>query len=171
MDTINIDLLTLQEDSFRATYSLRDGFFESLGEDVIVKNGDINAEAALTKAAAGEYLLSLRISGTVVVECDRCLDDMDQPVEAEGVYTIRIGQEASVDDDVIVVDEKDGILPISWLLYETIVLAIPVKHVHAPGKCNDAMIQKLNELSATRSGDEVDSTVDPRWADLEKLKN
>jgi uncharacterized metal-binding protein YceD (DUF177 family) len=50
------------------------------------------------------------------------------------------------------------------------VLAIPIKHVHAPGKCNDAMTKKLEELSATRSGDEDAADTDPRWAMLEQLK-
>lgn len=169
MDTLNIDLLALQEDSFEATYVLRDEYFNSLDE-VAVKSGDVCAEVALTKAADGEFSLALRIAGIVVVECDRCLDDMEQPVKAEGTYSVRLGKEPTADDDVIVVDEKDGILPISWLIYETIALAIPIKHVHEPGKCNDAMTQKLSELSATRSGDEEAAGNDPRWADLEKLK-
>jgi uncharacterized metal-binding protein YceD (DUF177 family) len=59
----------------------------------------------------------------------------------------------------------------SWLIYEFIVLAIPIKHVHAPGKCNPAMSQVLEELSADRSSDEVSNQpIDPRWSALEKLK-
>jgi uncharacterized metal-binding protein YceD (DUF177 family) len=50
-------------------------------------------------------------------------------------------------------------------------LAIPIKHVHAPGKCNSAMTQKLEELSgAVRSGEEEAEAIDPRWEALLKLK-
>jgi uncharacterized metal-binding protein YceD (DUF177 family) len=51
-------------------------------------------------------------------------------------------------------------------------LAIPIKHVHAPGKCNSAMTQKLDELSgAVRSSEEeADAPIDPRWEALKKLK-
>ena len=68
-------------------------------------------------------------------------------------------------------DENEGILDLAWLIYESIALAVPIKHVHAPGKCNAAMTEKLNELSATRSGDETESkAADPRWAKLAELK-
>ena len=58
----------------------------------------------------------------------------------------------------------------AWLIYEFIALDIPIKHVHAPGKCNAAMIKALEEHSATRSSDEDGAAVDPRWSELEKLK-
>ena len=84
---------------------------------------------------------------------------------------MKLGIEDSEDDVVIVVDENEGILDLAWLIYESIALAVPIKHVHAPGKCNAAMTEKLNELSATRSGDETESkAADPRWAKLAELK-
>ena len=52
-----------------------------------------------------------------------------------------------------------------------IALSIPIKHVHAPGKCNPAMIKALEEHSAARSSDgDEERPVDPRWSELEKLK-
>ena len=62
--------------------------------------------------------------------------------------------------------------------YEFVMLAIPIKHVHAPGKCNSAMTQKLDELSgAVRSseedggdGESPSAGIDPRWEALSKLK-
>jgi len=41
--------------------------------------------------------------------------------------------------------------------------------VHAPGKCNHAMTEKLEELSAARSSDEA-GEIDPRWSALKDLK-
>ena len=34
---------------------------------------------------------------------------------------------------------------IAWFLYEFIALNIPMKHVHAPGKCNKGMVGKLSK--------------------------
>jgi uncharacterized metal-binding protein YceD (DUF177 family) len=84
----------------------------------------------------------------------------------------KLGPETNTeDDDVVIVDENEGILDTAWLIYEFIALAIPIKHVHAPGKCNSAMTQKLQELSgAVRSGEEDDKEVDPRWEKLKNLK-
>ncbi|MDO4171348.1 MAG: DUF177 domain-containing protein [Prevotellaceae bacterium] len=170
-EELNIDVLALQEDSFEATYILRDEYFQSL-DDSSIQHGDVCAEVCLRKTSHDEYSLSIKIAGMVTVPCDRCLDDMDQHVQSESTYTIRLGSCSDVNEDVITVSEEDGILPLAWLIYETIALAIPIKHVHAPGKCNVAMTEKLKELSATRSGDgDADDEVDPRWAALDKLKS
>ncbi len=59
---------------------------------------------------------------------------------------------------------------VAWYLYEFIALAIPIKHVHAPGKCNPAMVRALEEYSAARSGEEDEQAMDPRWEALLKLK-
>ena len=83
---------------------------------------------------------------------------------------VKFGEEYSEDDDLVTVAENEGILDVAWFIYEFIDLNIPIKHVHAPGKCNPAMIEKLNEHSAARSGEEEEETVDPRWEALLKLK-
>lgn len=171
MDTLNINLLALQGESFEASYTLTDEYFASL-DSVAIQKGNVCADVVLARVAPEEFSLSIKIAGTVIVPCDRCLDDMEQPVESASTYAVKLGSEESADDDVIVVGEKDGVLSMAWPVYETIALAVPIKHVHAPGKCNDAMTQKLEELSATRSGDgEDEGNVDPRWAELQKLKH
>jgi uncharacterized metal-binding protein YceD (DUF177 family) len=74
-------------------------------------------------------------------------------------------------------------------LYEFVVLAIPIKHVHAPGKCNKQMSAKLKKHTAKSEDDEGDSfdmddsddivvtdedpieeTSDPRWDALKGLR-
>jgi uncharacterized metal-binding protein YceD (DUF177 family) len=83
---------------------------------------------------------------------------------------LKLGTVNFEEGDVIIVDEDEGIIDTSWLIYESIVLAIPIKHVHAPGKCNPAMSQVLEELSADRSSDEESNqSSDPRWDKLKTL--
>jgi uncharacterized metal-binding protein YceD (DUF177 family) len=119
----------------------------------------------------GFFELHFLTKGFVTVSCDRCLDDMEQPIEADNVLTVKLGDTYSDDDDTVTIDENEGILDLSWFIYEFIMLAIPIKHVHAPGKCNSAMTQKLEELSgAVRSGEEGAEAIDPRWSALLKLK-
>lgn len=96
---------------------------------------------------------------------------MDQTIETNDRLVVKFGEEYSEDDDLVTVAENEGILDVAWFIYEFIDLNIPIKHVHAPGKCNPAMIEKLNEHSAARSGEEEEDTVDPRWEALLKLKN
>jgi uncharacterized metal-binding protein YceD (DUF177 family) len=96
---------------------------------------------------------------------------MEQPVAADNRLTVKLGAEYNEDDDWVIIDENEGILDLSWFIYEFIALAIPIQHVHEPGKCNAAMIEALEEHSAARSSDEDDrQDIDPRWEALRKLK-
>ena len=173
-ETLNIDLKAMTEDSKEFDIMLTDEYFQGL-DDAEIEHGSVNAKVSIRKVPSGEFTLTLSVKGIVTVECDLCLDDMEQPIENEASFAVKLGETPSEDDQLIVVDENQGILALSWIIYETIVLAIPIKHVHAPGKCNDAMTQKLMELSATRSGDEEqpadndNGAIDPRWAKLKEL--
>lgn len=83
----------------------------------------------------------------------------------------KFGESYSEEDDLVTVAEEEGILDIAWFVYESIELNIPIKHVHAPGKCNPAMISMLEAHSVTRSsGDEDENAVDPRWEALSDLR-
>ena len=105
------------------------------------------------------------------LNCDVCLDDMDQPIETSDRLTAQLGETDSEEGDVVMVSEEEGILDVAWFVYESIVLNIPLRHVHAPGKCNPAMMNILKEHSAARSGDrDEEKTVDSRWAALKNLK-
>jgi uncharacterized metal-binding protein YceD (DUF177 family) len=105
------------------------------------------------------------------VICDRCLDVFDQKVDIEHMITVKFGDEYTEDDEYITITNEDSVVDIAWCVYESIVLALPVKHVHAPGKCNPAMINMLKEHSVTRSDDTADSEeIDPRWSALAQLK-
>ena len=171
LESFKIDLKGMKTDEQRLEFDLNDDFFKAL--DVSEVNGGALHVSVSIRKATGFYELQFHAEGTVTVPCDICLDDMDQPIETDHVLVAMLGAETNTeDDDVVTVDENEGILDISWLIYEFIALAIPIKHVHAPGKCNSAMTQKLAELSgAVRSSEEeAEATIDPRWEALKKLK-
>ena len=167
LEFLKIDLKGLTEEETSLELSLDDGFFEAL-DGAEVKQGSLHVSVSIRKAT-GFFELLFHTQGHVVIPCDRCLDDMEQPVETDNRLIVKFGSNYSEEDDIIVVPEDEGILDISWFIYEFAILAIPIRHVHAPGKCNPAMTQALEELSADRSSDEESNqSADPRW---EKLKN
>ena len=169
LEQFKIDLKSLTCEETSLDYDLEDGYFAAL-DDSDLEHGTLHVSVSIRKAT-GFFEFQFHTAGTVTVTCDRCLDDMEQPVETDNRLIVKLGSEASEEDDMIVVDENEGILDMSWIIYEFIVLAIPIRHVHAPGKCNPAMTQALEELSADRSSDEESSqAIDPRWEKLLKLK-
>lgn len=170
LEQFKIDLKNQKDEVRTFDFDLDNLFFSAL-DGSEVKQGALHASVSIRKMT-GFYELLFHAEGTVTVTCDRCLDDMSQPIETDNRLVVKLGAAYSEEDDVITVSEDEGILDVSWLIYEFIVLAIPIKHVHAPGKCNPAMSQVLEELSADRSSDEESSpAVDPRWSALLKLKD
>ncbi len=168
---LNIDLKGLADDNGTFSFSVGDDYFSALDAQE-VKGGDVDVRVEVHRTANRYYNLDFHISGTVTVQCDRCLDDMRQPVEGEGHIVAKLGEEHSEEDDLIVVAEDDGTFDATWVVYEFIALSVPVRHVHAPGKCNRDMIKLLEEHSEARSSEGEDSKpMDPRWSGLEELRN
>ena len=169
LEPFKIDLNGLKEGVTTFGYDLDDAYFEAV-EAPEVRRGRVRVDLTVSRAAS-VFRLDFHIGGTVHVPCDLCLDDMEQEVAADNSLTARLGEEYSEDDDLITVGRDEGLLDVSWFIYEFIALGIPIKHVHAPGKCNPAMIKVLEEHSAARSSDGGEGgAVDSRWSELEKLK-
>ena len=168
LEFLKIDLKSLKEEESSLEFDLGDQYFEAL-DDAEVKKGSLHVSVSIRKAT-GFFELLFHTAGTVIIPCDRCLDDMALPVETDNRLIVKLGSEYSEEDEVIVVSENEGILDMSWLIYEFVALVIPIRHVHAPGKCNAAMTKTLEELSADRSSDEESNQeTDPRWEKLKAL--
>lgn len=170
LDNFKIDLKGLDEGTNLLSFGIDDDYFKSVGATSI-NGGDVRVE--LTIQRMGDvFTLDFHTEGTVVVPCDVCLDDMEQPVIADNRLAVKFGEEYSEDDDeVVTVAETEGILDVAWFVYEFIALAVPPRHVHTPGKCNPAMIEVLERHSAAHSAAErSEGKIDPRWKELEKLK-
>ena len=169
LESLKIDLKGLKEEVTTLDFNLDNNYFEAL--DVTeVKKGSLHVSVSIRKVT-GFFEFLIHTTGTIIIPCDRCLDDMEQSVETDNRLIVKLGSTYSEEDDIIVVSEDEGILDIAWFIYESVVLAIPIRHVHAPGKCNPAMTQALEELSADRSSDEESiQPTDPRWEKLKNLK-
>ena len=60
------------------------------------------------------------------------------------------------------------------MIYDTIALEIPLRHVHPAGQCNKEMAAKLRSHTADADleetdNDEEDTGSDPRWDALKNL--
>ena len=168
LESLKIDLKGLKDEETSLEFTLDDTYLEALdGADV--KKGSLHVSVSIRKAT-GFFEFNFHTDGEIVIPCDRCLDDMTLPVDTDNCLIVKLGSVYSEEDDVIVVPENEGILDMAWLIYEFVALVMPIRHVHAPGKCNPAMTQALEELSSDRSSDEESNQpIDPRWAKLKDL--
>ena len=168
IESFKIDLKALPQGVSTLEFKLDDAYFEAI-DAPDVQSGELLSSLSISRTD-DFFELNFHTEGIVHIPCDICLDDMEQSIETDDRLLVRFGEDYSEEDDLVIVAENEGILDISWFIYEFIALNIPIKHVHAPGKCNPAMIEMLQEHSAARSGEEEEEIVDPRWAALLKLK-
>ena len=165
-------------------YLLDDQFFTDI-DGTEVQQGRVNVRAKVEHKASA-YEMTFHSEGVVLLPCDRCLDNMEQPIEVDNHLTVKLGKTYTEEsDDVLVVAEDEGRVNLAWFLYEFIALAIPMKHVHEPGKCNRTMAAKLHKHAAYNpedadeavdedeetDRDEADVPTDPRWDALRQLKD
>lgn len=169
LETLKIDLKGLKEGVNHLEFDLDDTYFKAVDAPE-VSRGNVHVSLGIVRNGNDFFTLDFHEVGTVMISCDRCLDLMEQPIETTQRLEVNFGTENSEEGDLVTVAEDEGILDVTWYLYEFIALAIPIKHVHAPGKCNSAMVRALEEYSAARSGEEDEQPMDPRWEALLKLK-
>ena len=168
IESFKIDLKALPQGVSTLEFKLADAYFKAI-DAPDVQSGELLSSLSISRTD-DFFELNFHTEGIVHIPCDICLDDMEQSIETDDRLVVRFGEDYSEEDDLVIVAENEGILDVAWFIYEFIALNIPIKHVHAPGKCNPAMIEMLQEHSAARSGEEEEEIVDPRWAALLKLK-
>lgn len=170
LETLRVDLKGLSTEKTVYNYALDDDYFKAI-EAPDVRKGKLTCELVVKKTST-LFELDFHTEGTIQIPCDRCLEDMDQDICTDDKLVVKFGEEYSEEDDYVTIPEDEGILDVSWFIYEFIVLNIPIKHVHASGLCNAAMIKLLEEHTITRSsGEDEESAIDPRWSKLSELLN
>ncbi len=174
-DTYKIDLKGMQAETQKIEYLLDNLFFANIDSPEVEK-GKVKAVVTVTRKSR-MFELDFNLEGTVKVACDRCLDEMEVEIATTEKLIVKWGREfAEEGDNVIIIPEEEGEINVAWFIFEFIALAVPMKHVHAPGKCNKTMVGKLNKHVKRESEDETiaihedelvaDSTEtvnDPRW--------
>ncbi len=152
-------------------YSIGNSFF-TFFENSPVTEGKLHVDLTLDKKET-LYMLTFIIKGTIVVECDRCGDDLNLPIDVTNIIYIKFeNEEAAMDDeaDVLYINRTESHIDVSQLIYEYIVLSIPIQKIHpddATGKstCDEKVLAILNKKETE------DKAPDDRWAALNKLKN
>jgi len=154
------------------SFKIDNEFFEVFEESEI-KEGNLSANVEMDKREPHLDLL-IKISGTVPINCDRCLEVFSYPISCENRLIVKFGEDISNDDaDAIFLSADEQELDLRQHLYDFIHLALPIRRVHQPdenGKvgCNPEMIKKLKELLIDK---DKQNNIDPRWGELKKLIN
>ena len=103
------------------------------------------------------------IGGFVVVECDRCLEDLTLKVDIEphltvGFGTVDVDETGEVDDDVLVIDRSESELSLDQFVYDYICLSLPIVKVHPEGKCNPEMLHFISEAERAKEQEDTETS-------------
>ena len=189
----NLPLKSLPKGTHQFEYHLDKQFFDNM-ESADIRDADVNVTLEVTYAN-DVYDLHFTVKGSVVVPCDRCLDDLTLDIDTTYSVKVKYGEEYRDDsDDIMEIPESDTTLNVAYMIYDTVSLAIPIKHVHPMGKCNRAMSSLLKKHRAVAANDadaeledelieemdsmpepsddsrDEDAPSDPRWDKLKDLQ-
>lgn len=187
-----LSLKSLPVGTHKMEYHLGKEFFSNM-ESADVRDADIAVSLTLDHRN-DIYDLTFKFHGSVTVLCDRCLDEMDLPIDTEYHIVVRYGDSYNDDsDEFLEIPDSENYLNVAYMLNDTVALAIPIKHVHPLGKCNRTMSALLKKhrggrpvsisddelgdldgdgfdgLIADTDGDADMPTTDPRWDKLREL--
>ena len=186
--TFRIPLRGAKQGTDNYEFLLDDDFFRAM-ESIDILGGAVKVSLAVRRANEANYF-AIHCQGTIQIVCGRCLEPMDYAVEADYDLAVKYGDEYDDSNDgVLIVPEGDNDLDVAPIVYDTVALSIPLQHVHAEGECDEATWQALQAHTAHDLDDEPDeygtyadedadadqldneTNIDPRWAELMKLKD
>ena len=167
----------LKNGSYDFDFQVDDSLFEAY-DRVEIKSGSCQAHVEL-KRSETMLELAINISGEVICECDRCLEDCPIEVDYSGELVVKFSDEIDdYDGDVMWISPSEDMLDLTQYIYESIVLSLPYRRVHEEGGCNPEMLAAFTELSeeeferleAEADEDEVVALDDHNRELLEQLK-
>ena len=137
----SIDYMSLPNGLHTFDFEVDDTLFSDM-ESNEIKGGNCKVHACLN-CSDSKLDVNIVISGSVIVECDRCLEDCNIPVDFSGLLTVRFSDlQHDYDGDVMWIAKGDQ-LSLKQYIYESIVISLPYRRVHEEGGCNPEMMARF----------------------------
>ena len=91
LDGYNVDLKGMTSDTVSYRWQADNDFFSAVqGSEIKVGSLDV---ALRVKQTSGAYELEFQLQGEVEVTCDRCLEPMSQPIKAQCILKVVMGDD------------------------------------------------------------------------------
>lgn len=153
-------------------FKINQEFFDLFGTEQEFFNPKINAKIFLDKHST--FLeFEVDVSGTVQLICDISTDEFSENIENQLKILVKFGEEYDdSNEEVITIPRKNSDFNVASLIYEAVILSIPMKKI-APSVRNNDEYQKLLDKYSPKieenNENEMQNT-DPRWEALKNLK-
>lgn len=150
-------------------FEIDEAFFQLFTAEKEFTNPRIQAEIILEKHTA---FLEFKIStkGQITLSCDISGKEFDHYIENEISVLVKFGDDYDdSQDDVITIPANEHSFNVAHLIFEDIMLSVPMKKISPEISEEDlALLQKYETKTENQS---KITEVDPRWEILKKLKD
>ena len=164
-----IDIYKLSNTNHDYEFEIGDTFFEGFTNSPVEK-GQLKGHLMLDKTER-MITANVHLEGTVELMCDRSLEFFQYPIETRRRVFYKYGDtEEELDDDIYQILPNRQQIDFSQLLFEFIILEIPMKKIH-PRFADSPDDEGIIYTSGDEMTEEEEKEADPRWEALKKLKN
>jgi uncharacterized metal-binding protein YceD (DUF177 family) len=155
-------------------FEIDQSFFQLFDTEQEFTNPRITVDALLEKHTT--FLeFEIKINGTVELVCDITNAEFDYPIENEIKVLVKFGEEYDdSDENVITIPNTDHAFNVAQLIYENVMLSIPMKKVSPNVSDEDLRILDQfspKDIEEVEEEEEEEHESDPRWEALKKLKD
>jgi uncharacterized metal-binding protein YceD (DUF177 family) len=165
-----IPLSALKADSASFEWEVGPDFFKLFDDEHQPPTGNfvVNLELEHT---GGVVTFDFIITGKLKTNCDRCTAPIDLPIESGYQVLVKFGDPAESTDEVIVLDPEAPDLNVGKIIYDFILLSIPIRHriedceTMDPMPCDTSITQFISTSGELPSIPEAEN---PLWDDLKK---
>ena len=160
-----VQLASLPDGHHEQDFEIGTEFFKNMENPDIISS-DVKVHLDLEKKNDA-YDCTFHVKGKLQIPCDRCLDPLDHEVDTEYHVVVKYGDDYDDGaDNLLVIPYSNSYLNVAYILNDTILQTIPLRHVHPMGKCNRAMAAALNKHrgggddETAEALDEIDAEMD-----------
>jgi len=165
---------SLKPGTHQFEFEVDDDFFREI-EASAINAGDITIALDFT-VNSSFFILDFKIDGFINSICDRCSEEFKLELIDDFQLIVKFGTERGDKDDeadVMYISDGDFEIELAQIIYEYIVLSIPMMKIHPDDKngdstCNPEILKYLSEKQDEKESE--DQKQDPRWEELKKLK-
>ena len=159
----------LTEGQHEFNFQIDKDFFKHF-ESSPIQQSDIQVRLDFDKRP-DMFVMDFQISGTANIECDRCLELFDFPLDVQNQLLVKKAEEVKEDLDIIYIIEGSPSLNVAKYIYEFICLAIPMSKVHedADLECNKEMLRYIQSEDSPKEESKSDEDKPSIWEALKKF--
>jgi len=145
-----------------------DSSFFSEFEDSLIEEGKVDVLLDFDKRP-DMFVLDVEVQGTVKAECDRCLADINLPIDGQFQLIIKLSDHESEVDEVVYLPAETTEINVAKYIYEFVGLSVPMMKTYDCQSdnlppCDQAVLTRLEQEEKDQK-----ETKNPIWDELNKL--